>query len=300
MIYRALQFIAVLACGCLPLAGQVPIPWNSPPDAVNLDSDGQPMDAGYTFELGVFNGSFTPTLENIDLWVANWSVAGSETNPASTSYVVSTKRYAAQHDADNNDAPFDVGKPGYVWGKRESAGGKQWILFRATNWDWPSTFPPGPTLTPWVADQATAVIGQINPTGTPFLMKSAAAPFSWTEWQAANLSGEPLNGPLDDPDKDGTPNLLEFVFASTPTVSNPPTPTPVTLQSGHVVITIPRRIDRLATLTVEVSGNLADWQSGPAHTEVLQNDQAALVVRDLTPLSPANPKRFIRLKVTLP
>jgi hypothetical protein len=74
----------------------------------------------------------------------------------------------------------------------------------------------------------------------------------------------------------------------------------VALQSGHVVITVPRRLDRPATLTVEVSGNLVDWQSGPAHTEVLQDNEAALVVRDLTPLSPANPKRFIRLKAKLP
>jgi hypothetical protein len=131
-------------------------------------------------------------------------------------------------------------------------------------------------------------------------MKSAAAPFPWAEWQAANLTGEPLNGPLDDPDKDGTPNLLEFVFATSPTLSNAPTTTPVALQSNHVVITIPRRLDRPATLTVEVSDNLVNWQSGPEHTEILQDDATALVVRDLTPLSPTNPKRFIRLKAKLP
>ncbi len=277
--------------------GQVPIPWNSPTNAVNLTSDGQPMDAGFTFQLGVFVEPFTPTLGNINQWVANWSVA------ASTSYVVSTKRYAATHNAVNNDAPFVAGRPTYVWGRRETAGGKEWILFRATNWNWPFVDPfgpPSPSLAPWVADQATAVIGQINSSGNPFLMKSAAAPYSWTEWQAANLTGEPLKGPVDDPDKDGTPNLLEFVFGTAPKTANPPPLTPVTLQSGQAVITIPRRIDRLATLTVEVSGNLVNWQSGPAFTQILQNDQAALVVRDLTPLSPANPKRFIRLKATLP
>jgi len=294
MILRAIQLIAVLSCGCLPLAAQEAISWNSPPNAINLASDGQPMDASFTFELGVFDGAFTPTPANINLWVAKWSGA------ASTSYVIFTRRFANVHTANNNIYPFDVGKAAYVWGRRESAGGKEWILFRASNWNWPNTDFPNPPPPLWVADQATAVIGEINSSGTPFLMKSAAVPFSWAEWQAANLSGEPLNGPLDDPDKDGTPNLLEFVFATTPTLANPPTPTPVTLQSGRVVITVPRRIDRLAILTVEVSGNLVDWQSGPAHAEVLQDDAAALVVRDLTPLSPSNPKRFIRLKAKLP
>ncbi len=262
------------------------------------------MDAGFTFELGVFAVSFTPTLENIHQWVANWSVAGSETNPASTSYEVSSKRYAAQHDADTNDAPFVNGKPTYVWGKRESAGGKEWILFRSTNWNWPffdetQIGVPFPSLAPWVADQATAVIGRINPSGSPFLMKSASVA-TWQQWQAAALDGEPLAGPNEDPDKDGTPNLLEFVFDTDPQQAAAPVTTPVTLQSGHAVITIPRVIGHRANCTVEVSGNLVNWQSGPAHTEVLQNDQAALVVRDLTPLSPANPNRFIRLKVTLP
>ncbi len=95
-------------------------------------------------------------------------------------------------------------------------------------------------------------------------------------------------------------NLLEFVFGTAPKTANAPVATPVVLQSGHAVITIPRRIDHLVNCTVEVSGNLVNWQSGPAHTEVLQNDAAALVVRDLTPVNAANPQRFIRLKATLP
>lgn len=144
------------------------------------------------------------------------------------------------------------------------------------------------------------MIGEINSSGIPFLMKSAAVPITWEEWQTAHLTGEPLDSPNDDPDADGTPNLLEFAFGTSPTAANAPVATPVTLQDGHPVITIPRRLDHLANYLVEVSGNLVDWQSGPAHTEILQNDAAALRVRDLTPLSPSNPKRFIRLKVTLP
>jgi len=131
-------------------------------------------------------------------------------------------------------------------------------------------------------------------------MKSSAVR-SYAQWKTAHLTGEPLNGPHGDPDADGTPNLLEFAYGTTPTAANAPVATPVVLDgSGHPVITIPRRIDHLANYIVEVSGDLVVWLSGPSHTEILQNDSAALVVRDLTPVSPANPKRFMRLKVSLP
>jgi len=294
MIRNTICLIVTWLLSCMPLAAQVPIPWNSLANAVNLTSDGQLMDGNFTFELGVFTGSFVPTPENLNDWVANWTAA------AFTSYDASSRSYSAVHDANTNDPPFVAGKATYVWGKCELNGRKEWILFRASNWQWPDTTFPSPALSAWVADQATAVIGQINSSGIPFLMKSAAVPISWEEWQAANLTNEPLNAAGDDPDMDGMTNLLEFAFGTSPTAPNAPVATPVTLQAGHPVITIPRRLDHLANYIVEVSGDLLLWQSGPAHTEILQNDAAALVVRDLTPVSPENPKRFIRLKVTLP
>jgi hypothetical protein len=135
-------------------------------------------------------------------------------------------------------------------------------------------------------------------------MKSAAACRSSTVGSMANRPSHrraAQRSPNDDPDNDGTPNLLEFAFGTSPTAANAPVATPVVLdENGHPVITIPRRLDHLANYLVEVSGNLVDWQSGPAHTEILQNDAAALRVRDLTPLSPSNPKRFIRFRASLP
>ncbi len=297
MNLRLLSATVAWACICLPIAAQVPILWYSPQNAVNQTSDGQPMDEHFTFELGVFEGSFVPTPENLHLWVTNWTAA------SSTPYFTINNSYSATHSVDDNDPPFSTDKPAYVWGKRELNGQREWILFRAAHWNWPYVpdFPSGPALSGWIADEATAVIGQINSSGIPFLMKSAAVPITWEEWKTAHLTGEPLNGPHDDPDRDGTPNLLEFAFGTTPTVANAPVATPVVLdENGHPVITIPRRIDHLANYLVEVSGNLVDWNSGLAHTEILQNDAAALRVRDLTPVSSVNPKRFIRLKVTLP
>ena len=119
---------------------------------------------------------------------------------------------------------------------------------------------------------------------------------SFTQWQAQYLAGEPLAGPGDDPDGDRSTNLSEFIFGTPPMAAGPPTDTPVTLSGGYVQITIPRRADRTAVLTVEVSGNLADWHSGPAATQIVDDEEAFLVVRDLTPIVPGHPRRFMRLK----
>ena len=71
--------------------------------------------------------------------------------------------------------------------------------------------------------------------------------------------------------------------------------TPVSLVCGKLQIAIPRRIDHPALLTVEVSGDLTNWASGPAHTEVLVNDVSGLLVRNLKPFGPAHLKRIMRL-----
>ncbi|MEO7341249.1 MAG: SdrD B-like domain-containing protein [Luteolibacter sp.] len=127
---------------------------------------------------------------------------------------------------------------------------------------------------------------------------------TWEQWQAENLSGEPLNGPDQDPDRDGILNLMEFVFGTDPKSPGATIATPVVLVdvSGqrYLQITVPRRIDHPASLTVEVSSDMIDWNSGASNTVVVEDSAAALVVRDLVPFNPANPKRFIRLKASLP
>jgi hypothetical protein len=281
--------------------GQVSIFWSSDANAVNRDSNDLAMDAGFRFELGVFTGTFVPTPANKNQWAANWNAA------QRTGYNSTDANFSAAFDPPENDGEFTAGKAAYIWGFRGTPVSAEWILFRANSWSWPFVDPlfPSPPLQ-WFAEDATAILGEIMPSGSPFLMKSAAVAnasppaTTWDQWKLDSLSGEPLNAAADDPDRDGMSNLLEFVFGTAPKTANAPVATPVVLQSGHAVITIPRRIDHLVNCTVEVSGNLVNWQSGPLHTEVIQNDAAALVVRDLTPVDAANPQRFIRLKATLP
>lgn len=129
----------------------------------------------------------------------------------------------------------------------------------------------------------------------------AAPPVTtFAQWQTIHTPGPAAA----DPDHDGIPNLLEFVFSTPPNTANPPVPTTtaiVTTGSGKFLqINIPRRQDRLADLTVEVSEDLVHWRSGPEETTVIQNDIQTLVVRSLSPLDASRPRQFLRLRVQIP
>jgi len=143
-----------------------------------------------------------------------------------------------------------------------------------------------------------------NPAGlAPAVGQQFTSSTTWEQWQLTELAGEALNGPNDDPDHDGTPNLLEYVFGTSPLQAGAPTATPVEIVTlagqRFLQITIPRRIDHPAALTVEVSSDLTTWDAGPMFTEVVSDTPAALVVRDLTPLGTGTPQRFMRLQAEL-
>lgn len=285
------------ACG---LHAQDTINWSSGANAVNRTGSDALMDSAFRFQLGVFEGAFVPTAANIGQWADHWHAADH------TAYVESTARFADNIPVTTNAAPFTAGKAVYVWGFRGDSASGEWILFRATTWNWPAVNSGVPLFFNWRARDATAVLGQIHSSGSPFLMKSEAvtgAPppdITWEQWVATDLAGTSQKEPLDDPDLDATPNLLEYVFGTSPTRANPPTATPVALESGHLVITVPRRIDRPAVIDVQVSNDLVNWQSGPDHTEVIEDGLATLVVRDLTPRENGTPRRFMRVCVSIP
>lgn len=300
MIRKLVRFLCILLpCAWDGACAQETITWSSEANAVNLTSTGALMDGGFRFELGVFNGSFVPGPGNTAEWAAHWSAA------KRSAYDPSTKRFSSSVVVSDNTAPFTVGKPAYVWGFRTSPAGGEWILFRSASWTWPDSGQFPPSFHEWYAKDATAVLGAIHSSGIPCLMQSAAvtdAPpaTSWEQWRSERLAGESSNGPGDDPDHDGTPNLLEFVFDTPPDSAGPPTATPVALVDGHLQITIPRRPDHSATLVVEVSDDLEHWHSGAGETTVVSDGPAALVVADLTPLDSGHPRRFMRLKAGLP
>jgi hypothetical protein len=267
-----------------------------PPGQGNLTSSGQPMDGAFQFNLGLFANGFTPTRANIHQWAAMW-------NPAMTgNYNPSTKVFDEIHTVLSNPVPFLPGASAYVWGRRTTPVGDEWILFRKSDWLWPSPNPMNPFPLDWNAAQADQVIlGSIN--GPGHLMKSESV-VSYSQWRIAALEGEPLNGPDDDPDHDGVPNLLEFVFGLPPLQAGPHPEIGVSIVAvsgqNYLRASIPRVRSRLADLTVMVSSDMLLWYSGPEHTVGVSSDETSLVVRDLTPLSAGEGRRFIKLRAVLP
>jgi hypothetical protein len=295
----------VFLCLIAPLKAQTQIDWISTQNATNLLSNEiTPMACDFRFELGVFKGSFVPTALNTADWSGNWVAA------QRVRYRSDLKRLdMGSFTVNSNISPFTTGKLAYVWGFRGDPVVGEWILYRAASWVWPaaSSGPPVAPLT-WDAKNATAVIGDIKLSGSPYLMKTAsvsnAVPpiTTWAQWQADELEGETLIQPHQDADGDGTANILEFIFGTSPKTANPSLVQAANFLdvsgSNYLHLTVPRRVDRPATLLVEVSGDLVTWNSSNAHTAVVSSSNSSLTVRDLTPFGAAATKRFIRLKVT--
>jgi hypothetical protein len=280
------------------LAGET-IAWFSDPNLTNLDSSDQPMDGGFVFELGVFTGGFTPNAGNVADWLDHWEAADSAI------YNTVNRRFSGLHEV-TPDSAIATGAEAWVLGRRDGPSSSERILFRNANWVWPAPNPLNPIPVDWSTGSADVVVlGEVEPSADPFLMQSASIiedppAITWQEWQLEKLADETLDGPEDDPDLDGSSNLLEFVFGTEPLAANPPVATPLSQIDGHLVLSIPRVLGHQATLVVEVSENLVHWGSGPEVTEVIANGGEALIVRDLTPLDQAGPLRFMRLRASLP
>lgn len=272
------------------------INWYCPAQKINLTSSGPVMDGGFQFQLGVFKDGFIPTAGNASQWAGHWASPPG----ASAPYDTISKAFDLSISVGGNVDPYFIGTKAYVWGRRAGGAGDEWILFRKGDWTWPNGSAVPPDFHEWNAASASDVVmGSINANGIPYQMKSEAV-YSYTQWRDGALVGEPLNGPNDDPDRDGVSNLLEFVFGTPPTVPGAPplTATSFVAISGqsYLQISIPRLRNRLAKLTVEVSADLSHWDSGDSFTAVVSDSATALVVRDKTPAVPGAARRFMRVK----
>ncbi|WP_035601223.1 hypothetical protein [Haloferula sp. BvORR071] len=306
---RSIPFIRLFGSVCCLLALTTTalraktIRWFSDPLKDNRTSSGAAMDGGFRFELGVFTGGFTPTSANTADWASHWASAQRAV------YNESNRLFTAQFTVTSNASPFTAGAQAWVWGFGGTSG-REWILFRALSWTWPEPDPIDPIGFDWNADDATQVVlGAIKPPGSPaILMRSAAVSNSappastFNLWRVEELSDVALNGPDDDPDGDGIPNILEYLFGTRPRSRDalPVTPISIVEISGqrYLQISIPRRLDRPATLITEVSTDLALWSSGPTYTQVTASAPDALLVRALAPLGSATPRLFMRMRAT--
>lgn len=170
---------AAIAALAMKIHAEVNINFSSTPFGTNLQSDGSAMDTSFTFELGTFTGGFVPTAVNTDQWAANWTPvvdSGGTTVPeAITSYGTTPSAFgdfdgfASEVTLDHNNAPFDIGSQGYVWGYDTLAGDGEWILLTNTDpgdeWTFGDTSGIAFSESWSVGSAGEAIIGAINFTG---------------------------------------------------------------------------------------------------------------------------------------
>jgi len=141
-------------------------------------------------------------------------------------------------------------------------------------------------------------------TGTPPVVPPPTTGFS--SWQAkyfsaAQMADATISGPTADPYGSGVANLLAYALQLNPATARPTdVPTPV-ITNGHLTVTylVPASITDISYV-VEVSSDLATWNSGAGYTQVISTVASAsgstITVQDTLPAT--TQKHFMRLRVT--
>ena len=129
--------------------------WGSQYNDNLYNSSGQPLDETYSFEVGTFNGGFTPTYQNVDQWDANWHVIALAFTPdingwnAPAQFFASTVNFNGANNSDATGADpafaFTQGDTAYLWAynSKSIVPSSEWALvtYGAS---------PGNTGDPWV------------------------------------------------------------------------------------------------------------------------------------------------------
>jgi len=162
---RFVAAVAAMVVTVAPLRAEVLFDWGSEVYSELFDSYGTRLDASYTFELGAFDPSFTPTAGNVALWEANWKVFDS-TTINTTFDLFRSSAYMLDDGTSTSTSPsvttgYDFrGLNAYIWGYNSKSYTQtlEWVWFRAPSWIFPATVTPGPPVTPtdWSISQLTA------------------------------------------------------------------------------------------------------------------------------------------------
>ncbi len=149
-------------------------------DGTTLLSDGSLLSGGgFTFELGVFSGSFTPDGTNVSLWSTNWVSLDSDSYNASGLF-----NEFGNTGITNSDTSI-IGEQVYIWGYDSLASvtaetpGAQTILLTNGDWDLMDTSQAGTPQQFFTSAADTAVFGAatVDPDGTgpndPFVVQGA-------------------------------------------------------------------------------------------------------------------------------
>lgn len=126
----------------------------------------------------------------------------------------------------------------------------------------------------------------------------------FASWAETSIADEEAREPEDNPAGDGISNLLKYALGLDPASVASPSALPVRQVEDdggteYLTLTAARNPDATdVILTVEVSSDLVNWESGEGHTVVLTDDGTTLKVRDTAPASGVS-RRFIRLSASL-
>lgn len=152
--------------------------------------------------------------------------------------------------------------------------------------------------------------------GVPVTPREFAVDFAisvlplYEQWRRANnrfteaeRADRAIGGPLADPDADGRANLLEYTFAAEPRLADSAAGAPLLTLASDAGDSVPtlgfdRLADPLLVYRVESSTELAAWSEIWSSTRG-QNLAGPVAVPAPAPLSPTEPRRFLRLRVGL-
>jgi hypothetical protein len=125
------------------------------------------------------------------------------------------------------------------------------------------------------------------------------------QWRFENFTAEELEEPLvsgleADPEGDGLSNLLEYALGGDPK-SPVPAVLPVLDEDGtYLTLAFSRVADPELTYAVWASADLSNWGVEPIWSSTgAQNIAGPVMVTDTQPMA-SQPRRFLRLRVTLP
>jgi hypothetical protein len=148
-------FIAavLLAVSASKLEAQT-LNWGSVAFSDLYDSEGDPLDSSYVFELGAFDMGFTPTTENTGDWFANWRVFDTANYNSANGVFTGTEQV---NQVSNYESMFE-GLDAYIWVRNGSTPSPEteWFLARKSTgpdaWVFPDLDPgccPNGEVTQW-------------------------------------------------------------------------------------------------------------------------------------------------------
>lgn len=129
------------------------VSWRSDIFDTLIDSTGTSLDDTFTFELGAFDASFTPTAVNFDQWTSHWHAFGQATYDAingngwEPSLQYFTKDTAVLPGQLSSESPplasyaFTAGTSAWLWvyDSLTLAPTSEWALVRGTTWSFPAS-----------------------------------------------------------------------------------------------------------------------------------------------------------------